>query len=80
MKRYSLNWGKSIKIIQLLGIQVSVNKSSPPPLTGVQQVVILAKSAEQLTSCITATSCGNTTQGGKADNTRKGTAKGLVCS
>lgn len=43
-------------------MQVSVHKSSPPPLTGVQQVVSLAKSAEQLTSCITATSCGNTFQ------------------
>lgn len=61
-------------------MQVSVHKSSSPPLTGVQQVVILAKSAEQLTGCITATSCGNTTQGRKADNTRKGRAKGLVCS
>lgn len=58
---YSLNWGKSSKIIQLLGMQVSAYKSSPP-LTGIQQVVILAKSTEQFTSCITATSCGNTLQ------------------
>lgn len=60
--RYSLNWGKSSKIIQLLGMQVSLYKSSPPPLTSVQQVVILAKSTERFTSCITATSCGNTFQ------------------
>lgn len=60
--RHSLNWGKSSQIIQLLGMQVPVYKSSPPPLTGVQQVVILAKSGERFTSCITATSCGNTSQ------------------
>lgn len=59
---YSLNRGKWSKIIQLLSMQVSVYKSSPPPLTGVQQVVILAKSTERSTSCITATSCGNTFQ------------------
>lgn len=68
----SLNRGKSSKIIQLFSMQVSVYKSSPLPPADIQQVVILAKSSEPFTSCITATSCGNPSQctEEKTDNKR----------